>query len=155
MSEPSPGDQAPQFSLPLANGSHFSLADASGKKLVVYFYPKDNTQGCTVEALEFTELAGEFASRDTIVLGISPDSVKSHVRFQEKHELTILLGSDEDHTVAEAFGVWKEKSMYGKTYMGVERSTFLLSGDGKILQAWRKVKAKDHAAAVLEAIDRL
>lgn len=152
MSELTVGDLAPDFTLPLGSGETFSLADAHGKKLVLYFYPKDNTKGCTVEAIEFTSLADAFQKENTLIIGISPDSVKSHVKFQEKHDLNIHLGADEDHVVAEAYGVWKEKSMYGKTYMGIERSTFLIDENGKILNVWRKVKAAGHASAVLEAV---
>ena len=152
MTELNAGDRAPDFRLPLGSGETFSLADAKGRKLVLYFYPKDNTKGCTVEATEFTALADAYEEENTVIVGVSPDSVKSHVKFQEKHDLNIHLGADEDHTVAEAYGVWKEKSMYGKTYMGIERSTFLIDENGEILKIWRKVKAVGHATAVLDTI---
>ncbi|WP_176083300.1 thioredoxin-dependent thiol peroxidase [Martelella sp. HB161492] len=151
MTELKPNDVAPDFSLPLAEG-RFSLKDATGKYLVLYFYPKDNTKGCTVEAIDFTARADAFAKANAVVLGISPDSAKSHARFADKHALTVLLGADEDHAVAEAYGVWKQKSMYGKTYMGIERSTFIISPDGRILKVFPKVKVAGHADAVLAAI---
>lgn len=121
----------------------------------MYFYPKDNTSGCTVEATDFTALRDDFAAIGTEVIGISPDPVRSHDRFAEKHSLTITLASDEDTSVAQAFGTWKEKSMYGKKYMGIERSTFLIAPDGTIARIWNKVKVKGHAQEVLEAAGEL
>ena len=151
MSELTSGDKAPAFSLPLSDGSIFSLDDAKGT-VVLYFYPKDNTKGCTTEALAFTALSKKFSEKDATVIGVSPDSLKSHEKFRDKHDLTVLLATDEDHSVAEAFGVWKEKSMYGKKYMGIERSTFIIAEDGTITEAWRKVKVDGHAEAVLAAL---
>ncbi|TPW29805.1 thioredoxin-dependent thiol peroxidase [Martelella alba] len=151
MTELKPNDVAPDFSVPLAEGS-FSLKDAQGKYLVLYFYPKDNTKGCTIEAIDFTARADAFAAANAVVLGISPDSARSHARFADKHALTVLLGADEDHAVAQAYGVWKQKSMYGKTYMGIERSTFLISPEGRIVKVFAKVKVDGHADAVLAAI---
>lgn len=151
MTELTSGDKAPAFTLPLSDGSAFSLTDAKGP-VVLYFYPKDNTKGCTTEAIAFTALAEKFGEKGTTVIGVSPDSLKSHEKFQAKHNLTVLLGSDEDHSVAEAFGVWKEKSMYGKKYMGIERSTFIISQDGTVTHVWRKVKVDGHAEAVLAAL---
>ncbi|WP_345899892.1 thioredoxin-dependent thiol peroxidase [Martelella sp. UBA3392] len=153
MTELTEGDEAPAFSLPVSEQETFTLSDAQGKNLVLYFYPKDDTKGCTVEAIAFTALAESFEKANTIVLGVSPDGLKSHAKFAKKHDLSVLLGADEDHTVAEAYGVWKEKSMYGKTYMGIERSTFLIAPDGTLKRIWRKVKADGHAEAVLEAVN--
>ena len=144
------GDKAPTFTLPRDGGTTVSPSDFEGKKVVVYFYPKDNTSGCTVEAVDFTALAKSFADQDVVVIGISPDSVKSHDRFVSKHELSVILAADEDHAVAEAYGVWVEKSMYGRKYMGIERSTFLIDTDGKIAEIWSKVKVNGHAQAVLD-----
>ncbi|WP_180897569.1 thioredoxin-dependent thiol peroxidase [Martelella soudanensis] len=153
MTELQEGHKAPDFSLSVSEGETFALADAEGKNLVLYFYPKDDTKGCTVEAIAFTALAESFEKANTIVLGISPDGVASHAKFAKKHSLSVLLGADENHAVAEAYGVWKEKSMYGKTFMGIERSTFLIAPDGTLKRIWRKVKADGHAEAVLEAIN--
>ncbi|WP_174801823.1 thioredoxin-dependent thiol peroxidase [Martelella limonii] len=152
MTDLKEGDKAPDFSLPVSDAETFSLADAKGKKLVLYFYPKDDTKGCTVEAIAFTALAESFEKANTIVLGVSPDGVASHAKFAKKHALSVILGADEDHSVAEAYGVWKEKSMYGKKFMGIERSTFLIDADGKLEKIWLKVKADGHAEAVLEAV---
>lgn len=146
------GDYAPDFTLPTDNGEDITLADLRGKKVVLFFYPKDNTSGCTKEAVSFTENLAAFDAADTQVIGISPDSVKSHEKFRDKHDLGVALASDEDKIALEAYGVWTEKSMYGKKYMGVERSTFLIGADGKIIQAWRKVKVPGHVEAVLEAV---
>lgn len=155
MSEATIGDQAPDFSLPVTGGDTASLSGLRGKAVVVYFYPKDDTSACTTEAIGFTSLSAEFAAAGAVVIGISPDDMKSHEKFQKKHQLGVLLASDQDHTVAEAFGVWKEKSMYGRTYMGIERSTFLIDQQGVIREAWRKVKVAGHAEAVLEAVRAL
>ncbi|RAI01162.1 thioredoxin-dependent thiol peroxidase [Acuticoccus sediminis] len=149
------GAQAPNFTLPGDNGSEISLSAYSGRPVVVYFYPKDNTSGCTKEAIAFNELAGEFEAAGIAIIGISPDPVASHDSFKAKHELTFALGADVDKSVAEAFGVWVEKSMYGRKYMGVERSTFLIDKDGKVARAWRKVKVPGHAEKVLEAAKAL
>lgn len=155
MSELDEGALAPQFDLPRDGGGNVSLASMAGKKVVLYFYPKDNTSGCTTEAIDFTALAGEFAKAGAVIVGMSPDPVKAHDKFIAKHELGIVLASDEDKSVLEAYGVWKEKSMYGRKYMGVERSTFIIDGDGKIAKVWRKVKVAGHAQAVLEAVQSL
>jgi len=155
MSELDEGGIAPQFDLPRDGGGNVSLADLKGKSVVLYFYPKDNTSGCTTEAIDFTALAGEFAKAGAVIIGLSPDSVKAHDKFIAKHDLGIILAADEDKSVLEAYGVWKEKSMYGRKYMGVERSTFLIDADGKIARIWSKVKVKGHAEAVLEAVRSL
>lgn len=143
------------MNLPRDGGGNVSLADLAGKTVVLYFYPKDNTSGCTTEALDFTALNDEFTKAGAVVIGVSPDPVKAHDKFIAKHDLGVILASDEDKSVLEAYGVWKEKSMYGRTYMGVERSTFLIDGSGKVVRIWRKVKVKGHAQAVLEAVQSL
>jgi peroxiredoxin Q/BCP len=145
------GSQAPDFTVEGPGGKPVSLKDFDGRKLVVYFYPKDDTSGCTREALAFTALSDDFAKADTAVLGISKDSVKSHEKFTAKHGLAIPLGSDPEGRMIEAYGVWVEKSMYGRKYMGIERATFLIGRDGKIARAWHKVKVAGHAEAVLAA----
>jgi len=145
------GAPAPNMNLPRDGGGNVSLAELAGKKVVLYFYPKDDTSGCTTEALDFTALADEFAAAGAVVVGVSPDPVKAHDKFVAKHNLGVILASDEDKTVLEAYGVWKEKSMYGRQYMGVERSTFLIKDNGEIARIWRKVKVKGHAQEVLEA----
>lgn len=146
------GDTAPEINLPRDGGEMVTLADFAGKKIVLYFYPKDDTPGCTKEAIGFTEAVDAFAAADTVVLGVSKDSVKKHDKFVAKHELKIALLSDEEGNVCERYGTWVEKKMYGKTYMGVERATFLIDADGKIAQVWRKVKVPGHVDAVLEVV---
>ena len=128
------GENAPEAAWTLDDGATASVKDSKGRKLVVYFYPKDDTSGCTKEAQEFTALASEFAAADTDVIGISKDSAKSHAKFTGKYDLKIALGSDESGAVCDAFGVWVEKSMYGKTYMGIERATFMIDANGTIAQ---------------------
>ena len=155
MTEIVEGALAPQFSLPRDGGGNVSLAQLAGKIVVLYAYPKDDTSGCTTEALDFTALADEFAEAGTVIVGLSPDPVKAHDKFIAKHDLGIILASDEEKAVLEAYGVWKEKSMYGRTYMGVERSTFIIDRSGRIAKVWRKVKVKDHARTVLEAVKSL
>lgn len=150
-----PGQPVPDFSLPRDGGGSLGPADFRGRKLVVYFYPKDDTSGCTTEALAFTARLAEFEAADTAVVGISRDSVKSHDRFREKHALGVALLSDESGAVCEAFGVWTEKSMYGRKFMGIERSTFLVDRDGIIARAWRGVKVPGHVDAVLAAAETL
>ena len=127
----------------------FALADFAGKKVVLYFYPKDNTSGCTQEACAFRDNYNRLLSK-AVVMGVSPDSVKSHIGFQKKQDLNFILLSDPEHKLSEAFGVWKEKSMYGRTYMGIERSTFILDEQGKIVREWRKVKVPGHVDDVLK-----
>lgn len=152
MAELQIGDTAPDFSLPANGGETVSLSDHKGKKVVLFFYPKDDTPGCTKEAIGFTELLGDFEKAGAIVLGMSKDPVKKHDKFVAKHELGMPLLSDEEDEVTEAYGAWVEKSMYGKKYMGIERSTFLIGEDGKLLQIWRKVKVPGHVEAVLEVV---
>lgn len=149
------GSKAPAFSLPRDGSGKFSLASAKGQPLVLYFYPKDDTSGCTKEAIDFTALAKDFAKAGALVAGVSPDSVAAHDKFVKKHKLGVILLADEDKSVLEAFGVWVEKSMYGRKYMGVERTTFLIDAKGKIARIWRKVKVPGHAEAVLQAVKEL
>jgi thioredoxin-dependent peroxiredoxin len=146
------GQMAPDAGFDQAGGARSKISDFRGRKLVVYFYPKDDTPGCTKEAQGFTALMPEFGKAGAAVLGISKDSVKSHEKFAGKYGLSVILGSDSDGNVCEAFGVWVEKSMYGKHYMGIERATFLIDASGKIVQVWRKVKVPGHAESVLEAV---
>ena len=146
------GSKAPDFSCASDGDSQISLADYAGKKLVIYFYPKDDTPGCTTEAIEFTAQAGAFATANTEIVGVSADSVEKHEKFKTKHNLGVRLLSDPDQKMLEAYGVWVEKNMYGKKYMGIERATFLVGEDGKILHIWRKVRVKGHVDAVLETV---
>lgn len=145
------GDMAPDFQMD-ATGGGVTLSDFSGRWLVLYFYPKDNTPGCTTEAEDFTALADAFAAKNAVVVGVSPDSLKSHEGFVAKKALKVRLAADPDKATAMAYGVWVEKAMYGRTYMGVERATFLISPEGRVASVWRKVKVKGHAQAVLDAI---
>ena len=149
------GAAAPDFSLPDHDGKTVSLGSFPGKALVLYFYPKDDTSGCTAEAIDFNSKAKAFAAAGAAILGVSPDSSKSHARFQAKHDLTIPLASDEEKGMLEAYGVWVEKSMYGKKYMGVERTTVLVRPDGTIARIWPKVKVPGHADEVLAAVKAL
>ena len=149
------GDIAPAFDLPADGGGNANLAALKGRKVVLYFYPRDDTPGCTTEAIAFTALQDDFAAADTTVIGVSKDSVASHAKFRAKHALGVGLGSDLDGTVIEAYGAWVEKSMYGKKYMGIDRSTVLIDRDGRIAAVWRKVKVPGHAAAVLKAAQDL
>lgn len=149
------GDKAPDFSLPADDGTTIILSKLKGRPVVIYFYPKDDTPGCTTQAKDFSCLLDSFAAAGAHLIGISPDSAKSHAKFKAKHELAIALAADEEKSVATAYGVWVEKSMYGKTYMGVERSTFLIDKSGKIARSWRKVKVPGHAQQVLDAVTAL
>jgi len=145
------GQPAPDIELPADGGRSFSLAGHKGRKLVVYFYPKDDTPGCTTEAIDFSALGDAFAATDTEVVGISVDSADSHDQFKTKHNLNVVLASDKNKDVVQAYGVWGERSMYGRTFMGIERSTFLIDRQGNIARIWRKVKVPGHAQEVLEA----
>jgi peroxiredoxin Q/BCP len=147
-----PGDPAPPFDLPTAGGGSVSLASLKGKRAVVYFYPKDDTPGCTQEALSFTEKAKAFANAKTVVVGISRDSVAKHDKFAAKHGLTVILASDEDGSACEAYGVWVEKSLYGRKFMGIERATFLIDEKGRIAHVWRKVRVPGHVDDVLKVV---
>lgn len=145
------GDAAPDFDMPADDG-RVSLAALKGRSVVLYFYPKDDTPGCTTEAQAFTALAGDFAEAGAVVVGVSRDTAAKHGKFRKKYGLEVQLGSDEDGSVTEAYGVWVEKSLYGRQYMGIERATFLIGPDGVIRQVWRKVKVAGHAEAVLAAL---
>lgn len=152
MSALSTGDKAPDFSMTINGGSTVTLSDFAGKYLILYFYPKDDTPGCTTEGQEFSARKADFAVLNTQILGVSRDTVAKHEKFIAKRELTIDLGSDEDGKVTEDYGVWVEKKMYGKTYMGIQRATFLIGPDGTIAEIWPKVKVKGHVAAVLDTV---
>ena len=145
------GDRAPDTEVTASDGRTFNLAKP-GSPIVVYFYPKDDTSGCTREAQDFTALAGEFESAGAYVVGISRDPMQRHRKFIDKYDLAVPLASDEDGRISDAFGTWVQKSMYGRKYMGMERSTFLIGSDGRVLKAWRKVKVPDHAREVLDAV---
>ncbi len=149
------GDKGPEFTLPTNGDGVVSLAKLKGKNVVIYFYPKDDTPGCTIEAKDFRDLMGDFKKSNTEIIGISKDSVKSHDKFKEKFCLPFILASDEDTKVCQEYGVWVEKSMYGKKYMGISRETFLIDAKGKIAHIWDKVKVEGHAAEVLEAAKAL
>ena len=155
MSTPDVGDPAPDFELETDTEGTIRLSDFRGRKVVVYFYPKDNTSGCTQEAKDFSEKIAEFEKADTVIIGISPDSVRKHANFRAKHDLKVILAADPERKAIEAYDVWKEKSMYGRKYMGVERSTFLIDRDGRIARVWRKVRVKGHADEVLKAAQEL
>jgi len=144
------GDAAPDFTLTADDGSEVSLSDFRGKNVVLYFYPKDDTSGCTLQACELRDHMEGFDQIGAVVLGVSPDSEASHRKFKAKHDLNFPLLVDEDHAVAERYGVWKEKKMYGRTYMGIERSTFIIAGDGTLEAVWRKVNPKEHVARLQE-----
>jgi peroxiredoxin Q/BCP len=149
------GDRAPSFSLPRDGGGEVSLADYRDRKLVLYFYPKADTSGCTREALDFTRLAVAFTRAGVAILGVSADPVARLDRFKDKHKLSIALASDEPHKALNAYGVWAQKKLYGRTYMGVLRNTYLIGADGRIAQIWEKVRVPGHAEAVLEAAKAL
>ncbi|MER2605285.1 MAG: peroxiredoxin [Siculibacillus sp.] len=149
------GDPAPDFDLATDQGDRIRLSALAGRAVVVYFYPKDDTSGCTREAIDFTALMPQFAAANAVVVGISPDGVEAHRKFRAKHDLAVTLGADESRATLEAWGVWVEKSMYGRKYMGVERSTFLVDAAGRIATIWRKVKVPGHAEAVLKAVQGL
>lgn len=149
------GDKAPAFKMPTDGGGSVSLKDMKGKAVVLYFYPKDSTPGCTKEACGFRDLMPDFSKVDAEIIGVSRDSVKRHDNFKAKYELPFLLASDEDGAVCENYGVWVEKSMYGKKFMGIERATFLIDSKGKVQKVWRKVKVAGHVEDVLEAVKAL
>ena len=144
------GDSAPPITIRASDGSSTNLA-SPGQPVVLYFYPKDDTSGCTLEAQNFTQLAPDFRTAGVKVIGVSRDPMKSHEKFIAKYDLAVPLASDEDGAISDAFGTWVEKSMYGRKYMGMERATFLIGADGKVLKAWRKVKVPKHAEEVLKA----
>lgn len=146
------GDRAPDFTLPTADGTEVTLADFRGRRVVLYFYPKDDTPGCTTEACQFRDALPRFEARDAVLLGVSPDPPDSHRAFKEKYDLNFPLLADEEHEVAEAYGVWKEKQMFGNTFWGVERSTFLVDAEGLVERAWRGVRPEGHAEEVISAL---
>ncbi|MGF6175696.1 peroxiredoxin [Ensifer sp. 4252] len=149
------GDLAPDFTLPRDGGGTISLSALRGRPVVLFFYPKDDTKSCTLEAISFTELASDFAAAGVELIGLSPDSVKRHDRFAKKYDLAVALAADEEKTVVNAYGLWVEKSLYGRKYMGVERTTFLIAADGRIARVWEKVKVNGHADEVLQAAKAL
>lgn len=155
MSTPEVGSKAPSFKLPASTGTTISLKDYVGKHVVLYFYPRDDTPGCTTEACGFRDEIGNFESSDTVVLGVSADSVASHQKFATKFSLPFPLLADEDHAIAEKYGVWVEKNMYGKKSMGIQRATFLIDKTGKIAAAWPKVKVDGHVAEVAAKLAEL
>ena len=152
MNQLSAGSKAPDFSLPSDSGQVTALSDHKGQIVVLYFYPKDDTSGCTREAIDFTARLQEFQSLGAVVIGVSPDSAAKHDKFKKKHDLGVTLIADEEREAIEAYGVWVEKSMYGKKYMGVERATFLIGRNGDIARVWRKVKVAGHADDVLSEV---
>ena len=149
---PEKGDKAPKVSIPVSNEESVNLGAPSGAAHVVYFYPRDNTPGCTTEAIDFSALQGAFEALGVSIIGVSKDSLQSHEKFKTKKDLSVTLASDEATDASEKFGVWVEKNMYGKKYMGIERSTFVILGNGTIAEVWRKVKVKGHADAVFSAL---
>lgn len=155
MTDISVGSKAPNFSLPGDGGSDIALSDYAGQNLVLYFYPRDDTPGCTKEAIGFTENADAFAALNTQIVGVSKDTVAKHDKFIAKHNLGVRLVSDENGSMIEDYGVWVEKMNYGRKYMGIERATYLIGPDGNILQIWRKVRVKNHVETVLDAVKAL
>jgi peroxiredoxin Q/BCP len=149
------GLKAPAFSLPTDGGGQIRLADLKGKNVVLYFYPKDMTPGCTTEAIDFSGHGAAFKKANTVVIGVSKDSVERHDKFKAKHDLTVTLASDESGAMLEKYGVWQEKKLYGKVFMGIVRSTILINAEGKIAKIWPKVRVKGHADEVLEAAKAL
>ncbi len=149
------GDKAPDFTAPDQDGTSVTLSELRGQPVVLYFYPKDDTPGCTQEAKDFTELSHAFEAAGAVVIGVSKDSVKKHEKFKLKHDLGVILVSDEEGDICERYGVWGEKSMYGKTFMGITRATFLIDGQGKIARIWPKVSVKGHAEEVLAAVEAM
>ncbi len=148
------GDAAPDFSMPSDGGGTVALSDFTGRYLVLYFYPRDDTPGCTKEAIGFSALKGEFGKLGADILGISKDTAAKHDKFIAKHDLKVGLGSDESGEMIERYGVWGEKKLYGKVYMGIERATYLIGPKGEVLEIWRKVRVKDHVEAVLTALQK-
>ena len=147
-----PGTPAPDFTLPRSGGGTVALSELRGRSVVLYFYPKADTPGCTKQGIAFSEASPEFEAAGAVVIGVSKDPVEKHDRFAAKHDLSIILASDADGSTCEDYGVWGEKSMYGKTFMGIERSTFLIDAEGVIREVWRKVKVPGHVDAVLAAV---
>ncbi|RKQ71268.1 peroxiredoxin Q/BCP [Litorimonas taeanensis] len=155
MSDLNIGDKAPDFSVEGDGGNTVSLSEFKGKNVVLYFYPKDDTPGCTKEAIGFSEMKLEFDNEGAIIIGVSKDTAAKHDKFIAKHDLKVRLAADTEGDIVEKYGVWVEKNMYGRKYMGIERATFLIDGDQNIVKIWRKVRVKDHVATVLEAVKSL
>lgn len=155
MPELKPGVRAPAFDLPADDGGRATLSKLKGKRVVLYFYPKDDTSGCTQEALNFSAKAKQFAKAGAVIIGVSKDSIASHQKFKAKHGLGLILATDEDGLVCERYGVWVEKNMYGRKYMGIERATFLIGPTGKIEAVWRKVKVPGHVELVLTEVNKV
>lgn len=152
---PQIGEMAPDFTLPTDGGGSVTLSELRGQNVVVYFYPKDDTPGCTKEAIAFTEHLDAFKAANTVIIGVSKDTVAKHEKFKAKHNLGVILGSDEDGAMIETYGVWVEKNMYGKKYMGIQRATFLIGEDGTVQASWPKVRVPGHVEAVLDAAQTL
>lgn len=152
MTSLNPGDKAPDFSMPTDGAQTVTLSDFKGKSVVLFFYPKDDTPGCTKEAIGFSGKVGEFEAAGAVVIGVSKDTAAKHGKFRTKHDLKVILASDAEGDVCERYGVWKEKSMYGRTYWGIERTSFLIGPDGRIVKVWPKVKVAGHAEEVLDAV---
>jgi len=151
MSDLNPGDLAPKFKLPTDGNGQIDLSELKGKSVILYFYPKDATPGCTTEAIDFSQAKSQFDAANAVIIGVSKDSVQKHDKFKAKNELQIILASDEDGAVIESYGSWILKKLYGREYMGIDRSTFLIDKNGILTQIWRKVRVKGHVDAVLEA----
>jgi len=152
LKKPVEGDLAPTFTAHRDGGEALSLSDFAGKTVVLYFYPKDDTPGCTKEAIEFSGMIADFEAANAVIIGVSRDTVAKHEKFRNKHDLKVVLISDEEGEITENYGVWVEKSMYGRTFMGIERSTFVINGEGTVARIWHKVKVPNHAAEVLEVV---
>ena len=155
MSDLNPGDLAPNFNLPTDGDGQIELSELKGKTVILYFYPKDATPGCTTEAIDFSQAKSRFDNANAVVIGVSKDSVQKHDKFKAKNELQVILASDEDGTVIESYGSWILKKLYGREYMGIDRSTFLIDKNGVLNQIWRKVRVKGHVDAVLEAVQQI
>ncbi len=155
MAKPQEGRKAPAFLMPASNGEKVSLKDFLGKNVVLYFYPKDNTPGCTTEACDFRDSYKDFEKMDTVILGVSPDGIAAHEKFIGKYDLPFILLADEDHKVSEKYGVWQEKNLYGRKFMGIVRSTFVIDRKGKVAKIFPKVKVKNHRDEVLEVVKGL
>jgi len=155
MADLKPGSIAPKFTLPTDSGGSVTLSELQGRKVVLYFYPADNTETCTIEAVDFSTRHAAFTSAGAVILGVSPDPAKTHDGFKTKHDLSVRLASDTDLKVIRRYGLWVEKTMFGRQFMGVERATFLIGPDGRIARMWRKVRVKGHVETVLEAVKAL
>lgn len=152
MSELQVGDTAPEFTLATDTHGDISLGDFKGKNIVLFFYPKDDTPGCTIESNEFSAAFDNFEAENCVIIGVSPDNIASHAKFRNKYDLTVILASDESHEMLEAYGVWQTKKNFGKEYMGIVRTTYLVNTEGKVAQAWTKVKVENHVQQVLDAV---